>query len=241
MDNTYTTRFIDTTPELFEQVKRQDRATKLLTYIADVTVNGHPETKGRPLPAADAAAPARAACRHAGGRAGTRQRLDELGPKGLPTGCAPEARADDRHDHARRPPVAAGDPHAHPRHRADRRCLCAGAAGASVAGMLGRRDLRRADAVPDRGSVGAAARDPRQGVPNLLLADAAARRQRRRLQELSRQCGQAFRAPGSPAAGSTCSACSTASTGSRTCACRWTRCARRTSSARQRSATPATF
>ncbi len=29
-DNSYTTRFIDTTPELFQQVKRQDRATKLL-------------------------------------------------------------------------------------------------------------------------------------------------------------------------------------------------------------------
>ena len=51
-DNTYTTRFIDTTPELFQQVKRQDRATKLLTYLADVTVNGHPEAKGRPEAAA---------------------------------------------------------------------------------------------------------------------------------------------------------------------------------------------
>ncbi len=51
-DNSYTTRFIDTTPELFQQVKRQDRATKLLTYLADVTVNGHPETKGRPMPSA---------------------------------------------------------------------------------------------------------------------------------------------------------------------------------------------
>lgn len=27
-DNTYTTRFIDTTPELLQQVKRQDRASK---------------------------------------------------------------------------------------------------------------------------------------------------------------------------------------------------------------------
>jgi pyruvate carboxylase len=29
------------------------RATKLLTYLADVTVNGHPETLGRPKPPAD--------------------------------------------------------------------------------------------------------------------------------------------------------------------------------------------
>eukprot|EP01133_Synstelium_polycarpum_P024628 gene24629-29531_t len=49
-DNSYMTKFIDTTPELFAQVKRQDRATKLLTYLADVTVNGHPETKGRATP-----------------------------------------------------------------------------------------------------------------------------------------------------------------------------------------------
>ncbi|MGL4406598.1 MAG: biotin carboxylase N-terminal domain-containing protein, partial [Notoacmeibacter sp.] len=55
--NDYTTRFIDTTPELFEQVKRKDRASKLLRYIADVTVNGHPETKGRPKPPAHALAP----------------------------------------------------------------------------------------------------------------------------------------------------------------------------------------
>jgi pyruvate carboxylase len=81
-NNTYTTRFIDSTPELFEQVKRQDRATKLLTYLADVTVNGHPETKGRPLPAADAAAP-RVPHVDMPVVDGTRQRLDALGPKGF--------------------------------------------------------------------------------------------------------------------------------------------------------------
>ena len=52
-DASYTTRFIDETPELFTSVHRQDRATKLLTYIADVTVNGHPDTRGRARPAAD--------------------------------------------------------------------------------------------------------------------------------------------------------------------------------------------
>ncbi|MBB3931706.1 pyruvate carboxylase [Kaistia hirudinis] len=55
-DNSYTTRFIDTTPELFAAVRRRDRATKLLTYIADVSVNGHPETRGRTKPKADALA-----------------------------------------------------------------------------------------------------------------------------------------------------------------------------------------
>jgi pyruvate carboxylase len=37
-----TTRFIDETPELFRFPVRQDRATKLLTYAAEVTVNGFP-------------------------------------------------------------------------------------------------------------------------------------------------------------------------------------------------------
>ena len=52
-----TTRFIDDTPALFAFEKRQDRATRLLTYVADVTVNGHPETKDRARPKAGAPAP----------------------------------------------------------------------------------------------------------------------------------------------------------------------------------------
>ena len=55
--NDYTTRFIDETPELFQLAKRRDRATKLLTYVGDVTVNGHPEVAGRARPRADARPP----------------------------------------------------------------------------------------------------------------------------------------------------------------------------------------
>jgi pyruvate carboxylase len=79
-DNSYTTRFIDTTPDLFTQVKRKDRATKVINYLADVTVNGHPETKGRAKPNPDAAAPR---VPFVGGSIpdGTKQRLDALGPK----------------------------------------------------------------------------------------------------------------------------------------------------------------
>ncbi|CAM9288801.1 MULTISPECIES: pyruvate carboxylase [Acinetobacter] len=47
---TCTTRFIDTTPELFNLKPKQDRATKLLEFLGDITVNGQPELKGRPLP-----------------------------------------------------------------------------------------------------------------------------------------------------------------------------------------------
>ncbi|MGF1551751.1 MAG: pyruvate carboxylase [Paracoccaceae bacterium] len=46
----YTTTFIDTHPELFQFAKRRDRATRLMTFIADVTVNGNPEVAGLPNP-----------------------------------------------------------------------------------------------------------------------------------------------------------------------------------------------
>lgn len=48
LDNTYTTKFIDTTPELFDFKRRRDRATKLLTFIADVSINGNPEAMAVP-------------------------------------------------------------------------------------------------------------------------------------------------------------------------------------------------
>ena len=41
-----TTRFLDETPELFQFQTRRDRASKLLAYLAEVIVNGHPEIKG---------------------------------------------------------------------------------------------------------------------------------------------------------------------------------------------------
>ena len=46
-----TTRFLDETPELFNLPTRRDRASKLLSYIAEVIVNGHPEVKTRARPA----------------------------------------------------------------------------------------------------------------------------------------------------------------------------------------------
>ena len=80
--NKYTTRFIDSTPELFSQVKRQDRATKLLSYLADVTVNGHPETRGRPAPSGEAAPPT-APFLDSEISHGTRQILQREGPEGF--------------------------------------------------------------------------------------------------------------------------------------------------------------
>jgi pyruvate carboxylase len=76
----YTTRFIDETPELFQLARRRDRATRLLTWVADVTVNGHPETKGRPRPPA-AARLAEPPVFPGEPAPGTRQLLKELGPE----------------------------------------------------------------------------------------------------------------------------------------------------------------
>ncbi len=42
-----TTRFLDETPDLFRFAARRDRASKLLSYIAEIIVNGHPEVKGK--------------------------------------------------------------------------------------------------------------------------------------------------------------------------------------------------
>jgi pyruvate carboxylase len=76
----YTTRFIDETPELFRWPRKQDRATRILTYVGETIVNGSPETKGRELPTKfdrpklPRVAPGTPA-------PGTKQKLDELGPE----------------------------------------------------------------------------------------------------------------------------------------------------------------
>jgi pyruvate carboxylase len=83
VENRYTTRFIDTTPALFDIARRKDRATKLLSYIADVTVNGHPEVRDRPRPPAAAAAPVVPRFAASSTVEGSRQVLEREGPKGL--------------------------------------------------------------------------------------------------------------------------------------------------------------
>ena len=49
-DGSYTTKFIDQTPELFTTPKRRDRATRLLNFLGEVIVNGNPEVRNRPRP-----------------------------------------------------------------------------------------------------------------------------------------------------------------------------------------------
>ncbi|GMG84729.1 pyruvate carboxylase [Paralimibaculum aggregatum] len=83
IDQSYTTRFIDTTPELFVFPKRRDRATKLLRYIAEVTVNGNPEVAGRPRLPAHARPPVAPHARVTPPLSGTRELLLAEGPKGV--------------------------------------------------------------------------------------------------------------------------------------------------------------
>ncbi|MFA5539431.1 MAG: pyruvate carboxylase [Gemmobacter sp.] len=80
-----TTKFIDTTPELFEFAQRQDRGTRILNYLADISVNGHPETAGRPRPARARAPVPPAPRTGATGQPpeGTRQILEREGPQGV--------------------------------------------------------------------------------------------------------------------------------------------------------------
>lgn len=83
LDLSYTTKFIDTTPELFHFVARRDRATKILNYLADITVNGHPETAGRTRPPAEARLPKPPVVSTEPPLPGLRQLLEEKGPEAV--------------------------------------------------------------------------------------------------------------------------------------------------------------
>ena len=82
LDYSYTTKFIDTAQDLFNFKKRRDRATKILTYIADITVNGHPETAGRPKPPAEVRK-LKAPAPMGEPKRGTRNLLEEKGPQAV--------------------------------------------------------------------------------------------------------------------------------------------------------------
>ena len=78
----YTTRFIDDTPSLFDFKPRRDRATRILSFLANVLVNGNPEVKGRPRPASFPP-PHMPVAPDIDPPAGSRHRLDALGPEGF--------------------------------------------------------------------------------------------------------------------------------------------------------------
>ncbi len=76
-----TTTMIDTSPALFEFKARRDRATKLLSFLGNVIVNGNPHAKAYKPPGPLDAAPLPGWDRKQSPSPGTRQLLLELGPK----------------------------------------------------------------------------------------------------------------------------------------------------------------
>jgi pyruvate carboxylase len=80
---TCTTTFIDNTPELFRLERRRDRATRLLTFLADTVVNGNPLMKDRPFPKRRAPAPVPTFDAKQPIPEGSRQKLKQLGPEKL--------------------------------------------------------------------------------------------------------------------------------------------------------------
>jgi pyruvate carboxylase len=75
-----TTAFLEEHPELFKFPSRGDRATKVLSYLGDVILNGNPEVKGKAVPPAFESA----VFPQVSGvvpPAGTRQLLKQLGAK----------------------------------------------------------------------------------------------------------------------------------------------------------------
>ncbi|MBV8488340.1 MAG: pyruvate carboxylase, partial [Planctomycetaceae bacterium] len=76
-----TTRFIDQTPDIFHFALRQDRASKLLSYVGEVMVNGFPGVKrapSGPIPA-EPAPPVFDSLKPIA--PGSRQRLQKMGPE----------------------------------------------------------------------------------------------------------------------------------------------------------------
>jgi pyruvate carboxylase len=77
-----TTTFIDDTPALFVMRAARDRATKMLSYLGGVIVNGRADVKGACDPARRLKEPVAPAIPHGVAPApGTRQMLQELGPE----------------------------------------------------------------------------------------------------------------------------------------------------------------
>lgn len=82
LNGTVDTSFIDSTPELFIFPEKLNRGTKMLTYIADTTVNGFPGVPRKKKPAFDLP-PIPKVKLSEQPLSGTKQILDEQGPDGV--------------------------------------------------------------------------------------------------------------------------------------------------------------
>ena len=235
------TSFIDERPQLLNGRESRDRGTKLLNWLADVTVNqperreaGLASTRPSKLPAhrprRSPRRPDRAsACSSSARPASPRALREQTAARG------------DRDDLPRRAPVAARDPGAHQRpRRASAPHVARMTPAAALGRGLGRCDLRRRAALPRRRPVGAPGRAPRGDAEHrrsrcCCAAATPSATRRTRPRSPTRSCAR----PRPPA--STSSASSTRSTTSTRCAPRSTRCSRPAPrSPRSRSATPPT-
>ena len=87
-----TTRFIDDNPELLTFSRPRDRASRLLRYIAETTVNGHAEVKGRPAPPAHARNPVPPPLHAEAPAPGAKALLDSQGPEAVAAWMLAETR-----------------------------------------------------------------------------------------------------------------------------------------------------
>ena len=188
-----TTSFIETHPQLLSARASGDRSSKLLTYLADVTVN---QPHG---PAPVHHRPGHQAAQHQARRPGTRRHPPAAAaprPRGVrPPAARPGHRGRHRHHVPRRAPVVARDPGPHPRPGRGRRARGPHDATAVVPGGVGRCDVRRRVALPRRGPVGAAGPAAAGGAEH-LPADAAARPQHGRLHAVPDRGHRGLRAGG---------------------------------------------
>lgn len=166
-----TTSFIEERPHLLTARHSADRGTKLLTYLADVTVNKphgprpeliDPTSKLPLLPDTEPPMRLPAAARRA--RPG----------RVRPVAARVTGHRRHRHHLPRRPPVTARHPGPHQGHARRRPGGGADHAATAVPGVLGRRHLRRRAPLPRRGPLGAPGRTPRSRTEH-LPADAAPR------------------------------------------------------------------
>ena len=199
-----------------------DRGTKVLTYIADITVNGHPETKGHPRLPLTVRQPKPPENR-AEPMMGTRNLLEQKGPQAVADWMRQQSQLliTDTTMRDGHQSLLATRMRSHDMIKVAP-SLCRQPAAAFLGRMLGRCDLRCGLPLLAGMPLAAPARSARAHAQH-HDANAAARLERRRLHQLPRQRGAVLRPlrPQNPA--STSSASSTASTGSKTCASRWTR------------------
>ena len=166
-----TTTFIDNSPELFRFRAKRDRATKILSYLGDVIVNGRSDVKGKVDPKRDFAdPPVPEYPRSTAPPDGTRQKLQELGPESFAQWVRKQKRLlftdttfRDAHQSLLATRVRTHDLLAIARRR--------GPSGPAAfqPGNVGRSDLRHRHAIPAGRPVGPARPASRTRVPNILF------------------------------------------------------------------------